>query len=676
MIILARSLEDAFVHATNGGQMNHSAVVGGEYGLAYFYQSIIEPLLDTLDRADYDELFKILDPFVIRGEKHEERVCPKVRKTQCSEEDVIALALVGSFTNTATEYDTGPRDERVVPEVFATRPKHSASLSGVGPGMPRCTQIELSALLVRREAAKVLRERYDAEETTYEGQPPSKTSEPALRIKKDRKSRSSSGPAAEPNPYSHIWRTVCEIRLQNFFKENCVPLTESTRVPTGPILGLNEILSHTTAEFVPKGTPSRPTRKRKWADAWWSHRLPYYPDDLPVYAASHCCGVFTAASTIIRPTKRQRSLYEHEASLFAHNFNRGDFFVGNSAPVRIDPRLPVCITLLRSGDNVHFDVGNYNRSSLQTADNEPQYFPDDVCDRARGKRGEARWNSRGLAPVALSPESRRGTMGLYLGREKVAIKVVRAFNPSEISLRNRARIEINPESGRIGVPPPGEEHARMAILNRRFSANRFKHECEIWRSLWKMDQGQHVLPLFGFCQEDGPRPYIVSPWQENGTALTYIQNQGDRIDYLKLVKGVARRLQALHSMNPPVVHGGLEASNIVIGVAGNPLIADFGLSRIVQDITGNPCCGVSDSYRWIAPEILTHQQPYSNIKHTTEVMIRLSKGEHPQRPTDPRVIQRGLDYNMWGLLGFCWATEPSQRPTIQEVLRIFLRNPL
>uniref|UniRef100_A0A8H7Y6V6 Zn(2)-C6 fungal-type domain-containing protein n=1 Tax=Psilocybe cubensis TaxID=181762 RepID=A0A8H7Y6V6_PSICU len=67
-------------------------------------------------------------------------------------------------------------------------------------------------------------------------------------------------------------------------------------------------------------------------------------------------GSFTGASTsTFRPNKRPRALTEEETAAI-RNFSRGDFFVGSSAPVRIDPRLPVRLTL-GEGDHVHFTVG-------------------------------------------------------------------------------------------------------------------------------------------------------------------------------------------------------------------------------------------------------------------------------------------------------------------------------
>ncbi|KAF8665371.1 hypothetical protein AX16_000390 [Volvariella volvacea WC 439] len=68
-------------------------------------------------------------------------------------------------------------------------------------------------------------------------------------------------------------------------------------------------------------------------------------------------GPFTGASTsTFRPNKRPRALTEEEAAAITRNFSRGDFYVGSSAPVRIDPRLPVRLTL-GEGDQVHFSVG-------------------------------------------------------------------------------------------------------------------------------------------------------------------------------------------------------------------------------------------------------------------------------------------------------------------------------
>ena len=68
-------------------------------------------------------------------------------------------------------------------------------------------------------------------------------------------------------------------------------------------------------------------------------------------------GSFTGASTsTFRPNKRPRPLTEEEAAAITRNFSRGDFFIGTSAPIRIDPRLPVRL-MLGEGDHVHFMIG-------------------------------------------------------------------------------------------------------------------------------------------------------------------------------------------------------------------------------------------------------------------------------------------------------------------------------
>ena len=65
---------------------------------------------------------------------------------------------------------------------------------------------------------------------------------------------------------------------------------------------------------------------------------------------------------------------------------------------------------------------------------------------------------------------------------------------------------------------------------------------------------------------------------------------------------------------------------------------------------------------------MTGEHPFSNIKRTPEVLIRMQSGDRPPRPTDPAVVERGLNDAMWNLLTRCWSSIPQMRPSVQQVL--------
>ncbi|KAF5387773.1 hypothetical protein D9615_000212 [Tricholomella constricta] len=134
--------------------------------------------------------------------------------------------------------------------------------------------------------------------------------------------------------------------------------------------------------------------------------------------------------------------------------------------------------------------------------------------------------------------------GLYLETEKVYIKALRVVDANENSLR------------------------------------RFKREVKIWAEIWRRDRGEFILPFYGFAQ-DGPSPYMVSPWQKNGNVLEYVKAYDMQVDYRRLLTRIALGIHFLHcTMKPPIVHGVIRAENIYINDEGNPLLADFGVSQV------------------------------------------------------------------------------------------------
>jgi hypothetical protein len=67
-------------------------------------------------------------------------------------------------------------------------------------------------------------------------------------------------------------------------------------------------------------------------------------------------------------------------------------------------------------------------------------------------------------------------------------------------------------------------------------------------------------------------------------------------------------------------------------------------------------------------QLMTHKKPYADYKNPIAIPAYASAGERPARPSEPRVIERGLDNALWSLICNGWATEVSQRPSIQEML--------
>ncbi|KDQ05840.1 hypothetical protein BOTBODRAFT_122208, partial [Botryobasidium botryosum FD-172 SS1] len=134
-------------------------------------------------------------------------------------------------------------------------------------------------------------------------------------------------------------------------------------------------------------------------------------------------------------------------------------------------------------------------------------------------------------------------------------------------------------------------------------------------SVWKKLNHPNVLLFIGWCILES-KSYMISPWMENGNALTYVKRK-PQANRLQLLIQVAEGLHYLHTWpKNPIIHGDLRAvssayfsrANIFISSTGVAHIADFGLSELVEDEKAPRCSTewyCSGSPRWQAPELLS-----------------------------------------------------------------------
>ncbi|CEL63308.1 Serine/threonine-protein kinase TNNI3K OS=Mus musculus GN=Tnni3k PE=2 SV=4 [Rhizoctonia solani AG-1 IB] len=259
--------------------------------------------------------------------------------------------------------------------------------------------------------------------------------------------------------------------------------------------------------------------------------------------------------------------------------------------------------------------------------------------------------------------------GLWLGEEKVAVKILRSSKASDGNVR------------------------------------RFHRQVDIWHRM----KSRYILRFYGVASiAGGSSFYLVSPWCENGDAPKYLK-KNPNVDRLKLILEIAFGLRYLHSQNPPIVHGSLQGSNVLIGDGGGALLADFGLAKALEDLTAVPftqSTGSNGCYRWMAPELhedggqmtlksdvyswamtalelYSDKVPYSRIKMPGSVVMEVAKGKIPERPRPgaSRMSSGGslpgagsregieIPDSLWELFVRCWAKEPADRPTIQETIQ-------
>ncbi|KAF8301391.1 kinase-like protein, partial [Clavulina sp. PMI_390] len=222
----------------------------------------------------------------------------------------------------------------------------------------------------------------------------------------------------------------------------------------------------------------------------------------------------------------------------------------------------------------------------------------------------------------------------------------------------------------------------------------------------------NILPFLGIYHQTAESPPItILPLMERGSLQDTLNGSSiDTDTFSRIVSpishhycqltlrtyhwntqliGITSGVVYLHSRSPSIVHGDLHPGNILLDLAGNPYLCDFGLSRIRHEITRTrTMIQEAGRLRFLAPELsggwskrfrtspasdifslaMTFYNawggrlPFHEVRNDIKVAGKYRKGLRPDHPSDAVALAQTSKQPLWELLQEMWAQEPSSRP--------------
>ncbi|XP_072948430.1 focal adhesion kinase 1 [Epargyreus clarus] len=186
----------------------------------------------------------------------------------------------------------------------------------------------------------------------------------------------------------------------------------------------------------------------------------------------------------------------------------------------------------------------------------------------------------------------------------------------------------------------------------------------------------HIIGLVGVCST--PPIWIVMELATLGEMRAYLQQNSHRLETCTLVLYIYQLSTALSYLeSKKFVHRDIAARNVLVSTPTCVKLADFGLSKMVEDKSYYKASRGKLPIKWMAPESINFRRftsasdvwmfgvcmweilmlgvkPFSGVKNN-DVIGKLENGERLALP--PRCPPR-----LYSVMSRCWAYEPSQRP--------------
>ncbi|XP_018372862.1 PREDICTED: focal adhesion kinase 1 isoform X1 [Trachymyrmex cornetzi] len=209
------------------------------------------------------------------------------------------------------------------------------------------------------------------------------------------------------------------------------------------------------------------------------------------------------------------------------------------------------------------------------------------------------------------------------------------------------------------------------------TAEKFLEEAYIMQQF----EHPHIIRLIGVCSE--APIWLVMELARLGEMRAYLQSNKHRLDLATLLLYTFQLSTALSYLeSKKFVHRDIAARNVLVSSHSCVKLADFGLSRWVEDQSYYTASKCKLPIKWMAPESINFRRfttssdvwmfgvciweilmlgvkPFQGVKNN-EVIRKLENGERLALPNHcpPR---------LYSLMSQCWSYEPSKRPTFKEI---------
>ncbi|KAH9756171.1 protein kinase domain-containing protein [Citrus sinensis] len=221
---------------------------------------------------------------------------------------------------------------------------------------------------------------------------------------------------------------------------------------------------------------------------------------------------------------------------------------------------------------------------------------------------------------------------------------------------------------------------------------------EFLREVAIMKRVRHPnVVLFMGAVTKRPHLSIVTEYLPRGSLYRLIHRPaaGEMMDQrrrLRMALDVAKGINYLHNLNPPILHWDLKSPNLLVDKNWTVKVCDFGLSRFKAN-TFISSKSVAGTPEWMAPEFLRGEpsNEKSDVYSFGVILWELVTMQQPWNGLSPAQVVGAVAFQnrrlaipqntspvLASLMESCWADDPAQRPSfanIVESLKKLLKSP-